>query len=743
MDIYIGEISLTDGIVHSTYTFLDTPMSIEENKEYEDYRMNDPQVSKILHLLSQLTNDSTASQVSRQDNALDHILHQLQRLVDLNPPRHHQAHFNDLEETITGATAQNNTDGGHTALAITDGEKHFRNIFEQAAVGMCYADLNGHFLRVNQKLCDITGYTQEELGDMNFQEITHPDDLAIDLDYVSQALAGTIQTYSMEKRYYNKNGAIVWINLTVSLARDTQNNPEYFIGVIEDITAHKRAKDALRKSEELYRTIVETAQEGIWLIDNQALTTYVNPKMAEMFGYSPDEMLGRSLYEFMDDAGRQKAERNMERRRLGIEETHEFRFKHKDGKDVWTTMATNPIMDDQGRLISALAMVTDITERKQMETALREREALLQEAVRVGSIGIFDHDHFNDTLYWSPEQRQIHGWGPDEPVSLAVFLEIVHPDDIEWVGKAVQRAHDPEGDGLFDVEYRIIRRDGETRWTNVRSHTFFEGEGSARRPVRTVGALMDTTERKRIEAEIRKLNEQLEQRVRERTQQLVAVNSELESFAYSVSHDLRAPLRSIDGFSQALLEDYHDRLDAEGQDFLNRVRQATLRMGNLIDDLLRLSRVARREMQLQTVDLSEIVGQIVTELHDTQPQRAVKWIIMPSVLAQGDRGLLFTALENLLRNAWKFTSKNEYTRIEFGYEEREGEHVYFVRDNGVGFDMKYADKLFGAFQRLHHQDEFDGTGIGLATVQRIIRRHGGRLWAEGVVDQGATFFFTV
>ncbi len=225
--------------------------------------------------------------------------------------------------------------------------------------------------------------------------------------------------------------------------------------------------------------------------------------------------------------------------------------------------------------------------------------------------------------------------------------------------------------------------------------------------------------------------------------ELSAVNKELEAFSYSVSHDLRGPLRAIDGFSQALLEDYGERVDAEGQEYLARVRAAARRMGQLIDDLLTLSRITRSEVRREEVDLSNLAGAIALELREQAPQREADFAIEPSIRAQGDPRLLHIALENLLSNAWKFTRNGAGARIEFGRTEHDGKPAYFVRDNGVGFDMAYGDKLFGAFQRLHDAREFPGTGVGLATVQRIVHKHGGRVWAQAQAGEGATFYFTL
>ncbi len=254
--------------------------------------------------------------------------------------------------------------------------------------------------------------------------------------------------------------------------------------------------------------------------------------------------------------------------------------------------------------------------------------------------------------------------------------------------------------------------------------------------------LAEVIERKRVQDELKKHRDHLEELVAERTTELEVANKELEAFNYSVSHDLRAPLRCIDGFSQALLEDYSESLDEQGRDYLRRIRAASQRMGELIDDMLTLSRVTRSEMHCRTVDLSVLAEEIAAELKQIQVERRVEFIISKGLVAKGDPGLLRVALKNLLENAWKFSGKQPQAHIEFGHIIKEEEEIYFICDNGAGFDMNYSGKLFGPFQRLHGK-EFEGTGIGLATVQRIIHRHRGRVWAEGEVNKGATFYFTL
>ena len=247
---------------------------------------------------------------------------------------------------------------------------------------------------------------------------------------------------------------------------------------------------------------------------------------------------------------------------------------------------------------------------------------------------------------------------------------------------------------------------------------------------------------RRVEERTHELQERNES-LRRNAAELLAANTELDAFAYSVSHDLRAPLRSIDGFSQVLLEDYAAQLDEAGRESLHRVRAASQRMGTLIDDLLKLARVTRAEMRTEDVDLSGMARDIASELQRAAPERQVEFAIAAGLKARGDARLLRVALDNLLRNSWKYTAKQPGPRVEFGSVEANGGQAFMVRDNGAGFDMKYADKLFGVFQRLHSAADFEGTGVGLATVRRIINRHGGRIWAEGAVDQGATFYFTL
>jgi PAS domain S-box-containing protein len=298
--------------------------------------------------------------------------------------------------------------------------------------------------------------------------------------------------------------------------------------------------------------------------------------------------------------------------------------------------------------------------------------------------------------------------------------------------------HAASSGGPVQVEEVAPGDDGPHTYVTVK-FPLLDGAGQ---PYAVCGISTDITDRKRAEEQVRQLNAELEQRVRDSTAEREAAARELDAFAYSVSHDLRAPLRSVHGFSQVLLEDYAGRLDDDGRQYLWRIQANVTRMGQLIDDLLRLSRVTRTGLNREQVDIGAQASEIIGELRGAEPQRLVEVVIADGLATAGDSRLIRLALDNLLSNAWKFTSKREHAVIRVGAVRQHGRQVFYIRDNGAGFDMRYASKLFDPFQRLHPVTEFEGTGIGLAIVQRILSRHGGRIWAESEPDQGSTFFFT-
>ncbi|NJN14930.1 MAG: PAS domain-containing protein [Oscillochloris sp.] len=358
---------------------------------------------------------------------------------------------------------------------------------------------------------------------------------------------------------------------------------------------------------------------------------------------------------------------------------------------------------------------------------LRRSEAHLQAAQRIAAMGSWEFDPKIGAITWSDEVYRI--FGRDQALGPPTFDELQTmylPDDREKHAQTVERALTYAES--YNIELRLLHPNGEVRYIQARGEPLIDLSG---RLNRLVGTTLDITERKEVEI-----------RLWEAGTQLAAANQELEAFAYSVSHDLRAPLRAIDGFSQALVEDYEEQLAPEARDYLTRIRTGVRRMSDLIDDLLRLSRVSRTEMEYTWVNISQEAERIITFFEIEAPERVVEVQIEPNLRIWADRNLIRVALENLLSNAWKFSSKRNPARITLAAQPSDHGLVYRISDNGIGFNPKYSHKLFGVFQRLHDTNEFPGTGIGLATVQRVIHRHGGQIWAESALDHGASFFFT-
>jgi PAS domain S-box-containing protein len=503
---------------------------------------------------------------------------------------------------------------------------------------------------------------------------------------------------------------------------------------------------ALRASEQLFKAGFEHAPVGVVFRRPDGTVRQANATFAKMLGYTVAELDGMSVVEITHPDDRAETASLIAATLAGAHDHSEVqkRYLRKDGSSVWTTVNVTLLRDERGRPVDFMAMVSDVSTRKAAEDALIQSEERFRGLFETALIGFALHEVVCDDAgvpvdYVFLEANEAFG----EYTGL-VPAEIVGRRATEVIAGV-------EASGRIEL-YGEVALGGDAR----RFETYFEPfdrhydiQVSSPQPGQFTTVFLDVTERKQAEQgrreaerELAETNVHLERRVLERTLELEAANEELEAFSYSVSHDLRSPLRALDGFSLALLEDYGDVLDDTAMDYLARVRAGAQRMGALIDDMLVLSRASRGEMTRRDVDLAALARDVVADLRRADPGREVEFTLPETLAVNGDPGLMRTLLENLLGNAWKFTSRKPAAHIELGVDRRGGAVACFVRDDGVGFDPAYVDKLFTPFQRLHTTKEFPGTGIGLATVQRILRRHGGRAWAEGVVDGGASVYFT-
>jgi PAS domain S-box-containing protein len=495
------------------------------------------------------------------------------------------------------------------------------------------------------------------------------------------------------------------------------------------LTELQQAEEALRESEEKFSKAFYASPLAIGMVtlEDESFID-ANDNIQRISGYTREELIGRRVTDLNVWVNEDERNRvlNTVREQGGIQ-NEEVEFRKKSGETQIVQFSADII--NIGSKPCMITILNDVTECKRSEQALADeaaRRRILMEHSRDGIV-VLDQD---GKVYESNQQfAEMLGYFPEETRKLHVWdWEFLSPREqvLEML-----RTVDETGD-RFETQH--IRKDGTIYDVEISTNgAVFAGEKLI------FCVCRDITQRKQAEDELKQALSNLEHS----SARLAATNKELEAFSYSVSHDLRAPLRAIDGFSQALLEDYQDKLDEQGKDYLSRLRAASQKMGGLIDGLLKLSRLTRSDMYKEKVDLSALAHEITTRLNETFPERQVEVDISQGLTASGDRQLLRALLENLLSNAWKFTSKCPHAKIEFGATRNGGKKAYFVRDNGAGFDMTYANKLFGAFQRLHDITEYPGTGIGLATVQRIINRHGGSVWAEGAVSKGATFYFTL
>ena len=632
---------------------------------------------------------------------------------------------------------------GGIASDITErkrAEAELRLLFlavDQSPASIVITDPQGRIQYVNPKFCQVSGYVSEELVGCNPRILKSGDKPREEYrDLWNTITAGL--TWQGQFCNRKRDGELYWEEATISPIVDELGNITNFIAVKENITAQKQAEDRVRESRAVLRTLIDAVPLWISYFDRDGRCIVANRRYAETLGKPLAQIEGAHYADVLTPElaamHRPLAEQCLAGKVVTFAEEREV----GQGRRIFVKGSYVPVLNEDGAVKGGVTAFTDITELRRAEERLLASEARLTEAQRMAHIGSWEWDLEYNDMVWSEElYRILEVDARFRAASYDAIMETVHPDDRVLVDRAYQDS--VEHRTSYDVVHRLLMPNRRIKYVHGRCETLYGADG---RPLRSLGTLQDVTDLKRAEAEIRRLNEQLERRVAERTAELERANRELESFSYSVSHDLRTPLRAINGFAHVVLEDEAERLSAAGKEMLERVARNSDRMGDLIDDILEYSRAGRVALRQGRVDLPELARSVIADLRDVYPSAQI--VLHPLPPVQGDATMVRLVLTNLLDNALKFSAKRTPPRAEIGAQDNGAAgHAFFVKDNGAGFDMRYADKLFGIFQRMHGESQFPGTGVGLAIVKRLVERHGGRVWAEAAPDQGATFYFTL
>jgi PAS domain S-box-containing protein len=625
-------------------------------------------------------------------------------------------------------------------------EHRFRQLIEGAPNGMVMVDESGKIQLVNAEIEKLFGYRRDELFGQSIDMLV-PDRFRNHHDQYRKAFVASPIARPMGSGRdlfgLRKDGSEFPVEIGLNPIQTEKGI--VVLGTIVDITERKRAEESLRQSQEGLKAVFDTALDGIIMMDHTGTIVGFNPSAERIFDYRGSDVIGQKLANKIIPAGMHEAHRRGLERLLSSGEGPslgkrlEMTALRSDGTEFPVELAISRVGSADPPLFTGF--VRDITERKRVEETLRRSQEQLAGIIDSAMDAIITVDDEQKVVLFNSAAEKMFRYPPDQALGKPLDRFIperfrnAHKDHIQNFGKtSVTRRSMASLGAIFG-----IRSDGD-EFPIEASISQLESEG---RKYFTV-ILRDITERKAAEERNLQLHETLERRVAERTSEWELANKELEAFSYSVSHDLRAPLRHIDGFVKLLASREAEHLDSTSQRYLTVVTDAVGKMGLLIDELLAFSRTSRQEIRMSRVDLNPLLRESLQMLEPMTAGRSIEWKIEPLPDVRGDPTLLGLVFSNLLSNAVKFTRNCETASIEVGsLEEKNGKATIYIKDNGVGFDMAYSKKLFGVFQRLHRDDEFEGIGIGLATVQRIISRHGGRIWADAEVDKGATFYFAL
>jgi len=658
--------------------------------------------------------------------------------------------FDDSENIISViGIARDITRLKHSEKTLNETEEIFVHFLRNSPIYVFFKDTEIRSLKLSLNYEQMLGRPLEELIGKTMNDL-FPSDLAKKMIDDDLKILNSGKTEVFEEEFNGK------YYTTIKFPISIDGKPKYLSGYTIEITEQKKTEDALKKSETRYRELIELAPDGILLGNKEGIITEANSKIVKIAGRPINELVGSDIQTLFLEEELTLIPLQYELLKQGETVTTERNIIKPGGSLVPVEMHTKMMPDGTYQSI-----IHDITARKQVLESFEKRNTFIMAILDNLPIGLAVNEmDSGEATYKNIKFSDIYGWPEEELSNITRFFELIYPDP-EYRKKISTRI-------MKDIESGDINR---MHWENIKIQTKDYGErvvSASNIPIieqnimvsivqdstkqfladkaikeKTVELQKELEERRRVENEVNKLNTELEKRVIERTSQLKAANNELESFAYSVSHDLRAPLRAIDGFSKFVLENYKTKLDEEGERLISLIRSNTQKMDQLIINILALSRVTRSDHNVHKVDMTKMALSMYNEVASSDLQRKLKLIVDELPEAYADPIYIKQVWINLISNAIKFSSLKKKPEIKIrGYTEN-GFHVYSIEDNGAGFNQEYAHKLFGVFQRLHKTDEFEGTGVGLAIVQRIVHRHGGHVWAEGHENSGAIFYFSI
>ena len=630
--------------------------------------------------------------------------------------------------------------GSAHLLQVPSGDLLLDSAFEDAPVGISVVRAaDGKRLRVNRAFCEFVGYSEAELIDLPLAALVHPEDLAQHLRDFEALNAAAMPRLRRIRRYLHKSGRVLWGDLSATLIRDGAGHPSHHVSLVADVTARIEAERQWKEAQEVIALAAQVGKLGGWTVGRGDARARCSPAAAAFLGVGPEPSLQEVLERFTE-ADRPLVERHYAAcMGEGLPADIEAEVRRPDGSRAWLRLVAEPERDANGQVRRIHGAVQDITAAKRAQLALRESQramsALLANlpgmAFRARSLPGQPY------LFASEGALALTGHSAEQLMrGEPTYGELIHPADLPAMCDTVQRALDARES--FQVTYRICTPAG-TKHVWEQGCGVYTDDGRLRC---IEGFVTDVTELWQARQELASLNRTLEEQVQQRTAQLVAANAELEAIAYSIAHDLRAPLTAIAGFAQ-VLEPALRRLEPREAHFLQRILSNVRRMQEQTSALLSLARLSGVEVAREAVDLGALAHALLAELCQREPGRAAQLRVQPGLHCRGDRALLGQLLANLLENAWKFSRGQPLTTIEVGSCVEDGQTVFHVSDRGPGFDMSHAGRLFTPFARLHGPAEFEGTGIGLALVHKIVQRHGGRVWAESRVGEGTTVRFTL